>query len=158
MKRIFVVLMLCAVCLFGVAAAQETGGGSSDEVPFETICKGVSANGIVERTALVVNDADGFLSVWEMIAQGVFPAPEAPSVDFETKTVIFVSSGVMPSGGYDVEIEGIVAADGGLDVYVLAHEPPEDATVTAALTQPYHGVTIDKTDLPVRFHWKTEIR
>jgi len=153
-KRIRIPVLILVGCMCFHAAARASETAAPETIPFETICTGMYANGIVERTALVVNDADGFTSVWEMIAQGVFPAPEAPSIDFETKTVIFVSSGVMPSGGYDVTIERIVAADGSLVVYVSTHEPPEDVGVTAALTQPYHGIAVDKTDLPVRFHWE----
>lgn len=150
-------MMLCAVCLclFGRGAAQEPDPAAPETIPFETILTGWHANGIVERTALIINDDDGFLSVWEMIVRGDFPTPTAPSIDFETTTVIFVSSGVMPSGGYDVAIERIVAVDGGLEVHVLMLEPPEDAAVTAALTQPYHGVILSKTDLPVEFRWET---
>jgi len=158
MRRIFPLMMLCAVCLcfFGRAAAQESDPAVPDEIPFETILTGWHANGITERTALVINDTDGLLSVWEMITRGTSPTPEAPSVDLETTTVIFVSSGVMPSGGYDVAIERIVATGGGLEVYVVTREPPADAVVTDALTQPYHGVTVSKTDLPVEFRWETK--
>jgi len=154
-KRVFILLVLCGGCLFCHALAQESDLTDPDTIPFDTIFHGWYANGIVERTALVINDTDAYLSAWDMIIQGVFPAPTAPSIDFETTTVLFVSSGVMPSGGYDVEIERIVAVEGGLEVHVLMLKPPEDATVTAALTQPYHGVALTKTGLPIRFEWET---
>lgn len=155
MKRVFFLMLLCGICVGGRAAAQVSDPASPTTIPFETIFQGWYANGIVERTALVVNDTGGYRSVWEMITEGVFPTPPAPPVDFETTTLIFVSSGVMPSGGYKVEIERIVAVDGGLEVHVLMLEPPEDAAVTAALTQPYHGVVLNRTALPVSFEWET---
>lgn len=155
MKRVFLLMLLCGICIGGRAAAQASNPAVHEAIPFETVFQGWYANGIVERTALVVNDTGAYRSVWEVITRGVFPTPPAPPVDFETTTLIFVSSGVMPSGGYEVEIERIVAVDDGLEVEVVISEPPEDAAVTAALTQPYHGVVLNKTALPVRFHWET---
>ena len=155
MKRVIAFVLLCGGCLFGHAAAQGSDPAALETIPFETIFHGWYAGGIVERTALVINNRDDFLSVWNMIIQDTFPPPATPSIDFETTTIIFVSSGVMPSGGYDVTIESIAIVDDGLEVHVLIREPPKDSDVTMALTQPYHGVAMSKTDLPVRFRWET---
>ena len=155
MRRIFLFMVLCGICVGGYATAQASDPTDLETIPFETVFQGWYANGIVERTALVVNDTGAYRSVWEMITHGVSPTPPAPPVDFETTTVIFISCGVMPSGGYEVEIERIVAVDDGLEVEVVISEPPEDTAVTMALTQPYHGVALNKTALPVRFEWET---
>ena len=121
---------------------------------FTTIAKGHYASGIEDKVEAVFYDAEAFSSFLKNMCIGETPAPNIPEVDFKKDMVIAVSPGRKMTGGYDVEIVGIVEAEGKLVVEVLYTEPGPDAIVTMAITQPYHIVSTSKSDLPVEFRWK----
>lgn len=62
-----------------------------------------------------------------------------------------------PSGGYSVEIKDILMKDDKLVINAVEQQPGENCLTTMAITQLYHLVTVEQSDLPVEFNRQTEI-
>ncbi|MFP4124982.1 MAG: protease complex subunit PrcB family protein [Coleofasciculus sp.] len=65
--------------------------------------------------------------------------------------------GNKPSGGYSVEIKDILIKDDKLVINAVEQQPGRNCMTTMAITQPYHLVTVEQSDLPVQFNLQTEI-
>jgi len=117
-----------------------------DAVPFKTLDRGDLA-GIERPRTVVIRTANDWKMLNNQRAQG---APQAP-VDFTKSTVIGVFLGTRPTGGFSVEITGIEKQGNELTVTWRERKPGRDDMVTQVLTAPYHLVTIDRFDGPVKF-------
>jgi len=124
-------------------------------VEFSTLASGYDAAGITEQINEVFIDSESFNSFWTIISANKTPAPEAPAVDFSKDMVIAVSPGEMSSGGYTVEITKVASDGKKLAVTVAVTKPTGFATMV--LTQPYHIIRLEKTDLPVEFTWEERL-
>ncbi len=67
------------------------------------------------------------------------------------KLYLLVTYGEKPTGGYSVNITGVVKEKDKIIVTANFIEPGEDEMVTQALTYPYDLVIIETSDLPVEF-------
>jgi hypothetical protein len=108
-------------------------------------------SGFEEAGTQVVTDAAMWQRLWQQCHQGQEPQPELPAVDFEREMVLVARLGQKPSGGYDITITHIAQTDKEVVVTVQERQPPKDAMLTMALTQPYHLLIVERTKLPVRF-------
>jgi hypothetical protein len=126
---------------------------SPPRLPFTTLAQG-SFGGIRSRERVVVRDADAWEAFWRRHAATVRPDPPAPAVDFASRTLLAVTQGERPTGGYEVRVTEVrSAADPGGELVVLVEEnaPAPGTAVITALTSPFHFVTIPRWDGPVRF-------
>jgi hypothetical protein len=64
-------------------------------------------------------------------------AGEAPAVDFETETVVFLFGGQRSTGGYSVDVRGVTMEGDTLVIDGSVQGPPPGAITTQALTSPY---------------------
>ena len=117
-----------------------------DAVPFKTLDRG-DTGGVDRPSTVVIRTASQWKSLSHDLAPNVKPAP----VDFTKSTVIGVFLGTRPTGGFSVQITGIERQGKELIVTWLEKKPGRDDMVTQVLTSPYHLVTIDKFDGPVKF-------
>ncbi len=138
-------LALFLMLLFGCG----TVGAAVD---FTTLSDGTHAAGITGRVNEVFGDRASFDAFWKMISTGTLPEPAAPAVDFAKDMVIVVSPGEMNSGGYTVRITKVTSDGTKLIVTVVVTRPTGFAA--AVMTQPYHIISLTKTDLPVEFTWE----
>lgn len=140
-KTIAVVFMLLLGC-----------GTVGTAVEFATVAEGDHAAGITAKVNEVFTDQASFDVFWKLISAGTTPEPAAPAVDFTKDMVIAVSPGEMSSGGYTVEITKVTSDGKKLIVTVVVTKPTGFATTV--MTQPYHIVKLEKTDLPVEYKWE----
>merc|ERR1719491_2255347 len=77
------------------------------------------------------------------------PAP-LPAVNFSTEMVLCVFMGTRSSGGHAVKIKGIEKGAAVWKVFCETVSPGGGMT-TMALTQPFHMVRVEKTDVPIDF-------
>ncbi len=145
MKKAALVLL---ALFFGCGTVS---GAAAKPVGFSNLARGTYAAGITEKVNDVFGDRASFEAFWELVAAGTTPAPALPVVDFTKDMAIAVSPGVMNSGGYTVQITNVTSDGEKLTVTVVVTRPT--GIVTTALTQPYHIITIGKTDLPVEYTW-----
>jgi len=127
---------------------------SITSLEFDTIEKGFFS-GITEKKNLVIRTQDQRAKLWNKHTSIRIPPPEAPAIDFTENMILAVFMGQKPSGSFAVEITRVEKCENGLVVFFSEVEPPPDAVVTAVLTQPYHIIRIEKSNLPVKFK-KTE--
>jgi len=118
-----------------------------DAVPFKTLDRGAAAANVEGASMLVIRSPSQWKSLSHDLAPNAKPAP----VDFTKSTVIGVLLGTRPTGGFSVEITGIERQGKELIVTWLEKKPGPDEMVTQVLTSPYHLVTIDRFDGPVKF-------
>lgn len=104
-------------------------------------------SGWVNRERLVVRDAETWVSLWATRAQTSGPAP---AVDFGTRDVILVASGLRTTGGYGIDVEDV--ADTPTERWIVVSEvSPGNCIVTDAFTAPVMAVLVPKSEKPATF-------
>lgn len=126
-----------------------------DTVSFETAQKGFYS-GIDEPFETVIKDRDTWETFWANLHSIQFPSPSLPDIDFSKNMVIGVGMGSRSSGGYSAEIKNIIVEDGKLAVNLVEFQPGSNCLVTMAITQPYHLVVLESSDLPIQVNRQVE--
>jgi len=117
---------------------------------FETIGKGFFS-GFTERKNWVIRTQEQWAELWSIHTSTRIPHTSPPAIDFARDMVLAVFMGQRPSGGFSIEITKVEKVENTIVVFFRETEPAPEAEVTAVLTQPYHIIKIEKTDLPVIF-------
>lgn len=125
-------------------------------VSFESLKQGVNS-GKEESFETVIRSPERWQQFWQDLHGNFYQKPPLPRVDWTKNMVIGIGLGSKPSGGYSVEIKTIVIKDGQLVINAVEQQPGQNCGTTMAITQPYHVVTVERSDLPVQFNRKTEI-
>jgi len=95
--------------------------------------------GLDQPTARVVRDQN------ELGAIGS-PTLNRVVIDFSTRSLVLLTPGRCPTGGYWVQITAIEQQGNRLTIHGIANAPGPDEMVTQAITYPYAAAVIDKTD------------
>ncbi|PSQ88355.1 MAG: hypothetical protein BRD43_04645 [Bacteroidetes bacterium QS_4_64_154] len=107
-----------------------------------------------------LRDEETYASFWERLHADRNSVPDRPEVDFEEKVVVAIVLGRRSTGGYGVEIDEVLASDGGGRIQVQFAEtvPGNDCVVTQALTSPYVLATVEAQDEDLTFEGAEETR
>ena len=128
----------------------------SNTITFNTLEKSWNS-GIAEPFETRIRDQAAWEQFWMNLHSIDIPTPSLPEIDFTENMVIGVGLGNKPSGGYSVEIKDIIIKDDKLVINAVEQQPGQNCGTTMAITQPYHLVTVEQSDLPVQFNRQTEI-
>jgi hypothetical protein len=102
---------------------------------------------IQQPKQVVLRTAAELQQLWREHGAGQAP----PSVDFTSRMVVGVFLGSRMTGGFDVRITGAEVADGTLVVRYTETTPAPGAMLAQVITAPFHLVSVEKCDGPVRF-------
>lgn len=102
----------------------------------------------IERPEQVVVRTEG---EWQALWQRHAPGRPRPAVDFSKMMVVGVFLGSRPSGGYQVQIDGIRTEGDALIVRWAETRPGRDQLAAQVLTAPAHVVTVPRYAGAVRF-------
>lgn len=138
-----------SLTIFALIFMAFTAGCVSQTYP-QTLAQG-SASGIEDAREMVITDQSEWESFWSELNANVQPVPDLPEIDFSREMVIAVTLGMRSTTGYSVNITGVDEEEDSITVTYLEMQPPWDAIVGQALTQPYHVIKIQKSDKPVEF-------
>ena len=108
-------------------------------------------SGLEDRKDYVIKDASEWKNLWEVAYARVSQKPALPVVDFNNEMIIAVAQGSHSTGGYNIEVTGILEKENSLEVQVKETSPAPGAIVTQAFTQPFHIVKTKKSDKEVVF-------
>jgi hypothetical protein len=90
-------------------------------------------------------------SEWKALWQRHAPGRPAPSVDFAKQIVVAVFLGSRPSGGYQVQINGVRAEGDALVVQWSESRPGPGQVAAQVMTAPSHIVVVARHTGTVRF-------
>ena len=93
----------------------------------------------------MITSRDEWAAWWKKHASLTLPPAELPVVDFDKDSVLLISLGNRPSGGYGVEIVRVTARGGELVIEADETTPAKDMLHPQLVTQPYHIVTLPRT-------------
>lgn len=133
--------------LFAAPVEARIRGEQPVECPFETIDKGFFS-GYIDRASLVIKDEEEWTRVWDMHTKIISPAPPLPEVDFSKRMIIAVFRGQFTSSGYSTEITEVTRFSDKVRVSVVETDDT-GGMLLDVLTQPYHIIELEKSDLPV---------
>lgn len=106
-------------------------------------------SGIEDAVSKAVTTSEEWEAFWGRHAATHFPPPAIPAIDFEKDMVLCAFLGTKSSGGWSIKIKSVERKADQLRVLCEFEQPKCQATM--ALTQPFHMVTVAKTDLPLNF-------
>ncbi len=110
------------------------------------IYQGDNAPATVE-SAQLITDLGSFTKIWQFLK----PSQALPIVDFANESVVFLEAGEKPTGGYSINISGLVDQTDLLVIHYLVSVPPTGAVVTQTLTHPWSLQIISTPNKPVTF-------
>jgi len=164
-KKPLTATVLSALILAGCQSLPGQGEGGTEEffnnartLTFETVEQQTYANYEVEAQNRVIRDAAVFGEFWNRLHEGQNPLPPVPEIDFSRDMVVVTVLGTKPTGGYDTEITEIAAGGGRVGILVTNGIPGSDCGVTTALTNPYHIVRLERSDLEAAFYKEEAVK
>jgi hypothetical protein len=116
------------------------------------------SSGIAEQRRLVVRDSASWASLWPQIVGSHSPRPVLPAVDFAREMLLVVSMGTRNSGGYITLIDSVTMRADTLRVFVRERSPGPRCGTTGALTAPVALARLERSDRPVSFTTREEVR
>jgi len=134
----------------GGQAGSGSGGGQGASVAIDTVYR-ATVSGLTASTRSVIETEEDWEDAWARITSVMAPAPEVPAVDFGAVRVVVLGLGQRSSGGYAIELGGVVRGDDGLTVTVRELAPGPGCTTTQALSQPVLAFTLATGGEAVRF-------
>jgi hypothetical protein len=103
------------------------------------------------RTELVIRTETEWETLWPTLESRRSPKSGAPTVDFNTETVVLASTGTQGSGGHSIEILEVSTSGTLLRVRVRTTSPGRDCATTAALVNPVVLARVPRWDGEVEF-------
>jgi hypothetical protein len=108
-------------------------------------------SGILQRSRLVIRDAEQWRSVWSGVVKDPQSAISPPDVDFGRFMVIVAAMGMRGTGGYQIEIVKVYRESERIQVIVREISAGKGCIVSQELTSPVDIVMIAFSDEPVSF-------
>src|SRR5688500_11351696 len=112
--------------------------------------------GFVQRSRLVIRDADAWSQFWNQAHSNVMPIPPVPSIDFTDNIVVAATMGSRSNGGHTIQFDSVYAADDDLYVVVEERSPGAGCVTTAAITTPAAAIRIPRLGASVSFVEQSE--
>lgn len=122
-------------------------------VDFTLVEKTYFSGDAIDAGNFVINtqaEWDAFVAMANSIYDNEWQPLAGIEPDFVDYTYLVALDEWHSNGGYDITIVSVIEEDGGITVDVEDYGP-DGGNATAVLTQPYHIVKIDKTNLSVAF-------
>lgn len=120
------------------------------EISFESVARGFYS-GHEQDEYYRITDNKEWQKIWKKTYSNVSPEPILPEIDFEKDMILAVFAGEFSSGGHSIEIGSIQEYERDVQVSIKLESPSISCSTTAALTQPFDIVKIEKTDKEIRF-------
>lgn len=145
MKKVYYTLLLGAILL---SSCSKLSDDLIQFMPFDIIAEGSYSN-LTDADSWVIKNENAWT---EFKDQGYIQEEILTPIDFDSHTLIAVSQGEKPTGGYGIHVAEIEEFENELVVHVISSAPDENDTVTLAFTQPYQVVRIGKTSKTISFN------
>ena len=118
-------------------------------VPPQQVCitqldQGPMSSGRIAGKYGAVSDADQYARLHACIYSNLFPPPPLPSIDFQTKLVIFAFMDTRISGGYSMKFSSVSRSDDAINVVIQTQSPGPSDLVTKAITNQFAIAKIDR--------------
>ena len=124
-------------------AAASNGQAATEEskpVEFSLLATGTMSQREGVRAVELITDETAWRRAWETIGGG----RPLPDVSFDTRAVVVAYQGRQPTGGYSVEITGIVRNGTVLAITLNERRPASGSFTTQVITSPYAAVSIPR--------------
>ena len=128
-----------------------------EPIKFADVVHGI-LSGIHDPYEKVITNTGDFAALWKQHTSNMYPPPPAPTIDFTANNVIAVALGDRPTGGFECNIQKICnLSDSTIGVFYAERIPGPDCIENHIIYQPFHWVTIPKSDAPVQFFKHPEV-
>ncbi len=114
-------------------------------------------SGIGDRRRIVIRDAESWSALWAEIHSLSQPVAPAPTVDFDSYMIVFVSMGTRNTGGYAIRVDEVLEAEGAVYAEVAERSPGPSCMTTQALTNPVAARLVPRRDGTTFFVERTEV-
>lgn len=131
---------------FGPASFRASVGAGPDTVAFRLLKEGQNATAMTERANYSIENAEQLSELWGYIQA---TPGSTPSVDFTKDEVLAVFDGTHTTGGYYIQVTGVVDENGSRVVQVTRVSPGEGCVTPSAITSPYQVIVVPKSELPL---------
>ena len=106
--------------------------------------QGLVSSGWAAEKYGAISDMDRYAQLHACMYSNQLPSSPLPSIDFQTKFVLFAFMGPRTSGGYSIQLSSVSRSDDVINVMIQTRSPkPSDYTITI-MTNPFAIATIDR--------------
>ena len=153
-------ILIAATCALLFSSCSSPAGESSESNSWREIASGSQSN-IEQATREVIQSPEAWQKWWrkhrtvETLIDGKIVPEPVPEVDFEKKTVLIATMGMLSTGGYSIRFTEIHRENDLLTATVETTSPGPDSIVTKAFTAPFSVIAIPKHEGRVEFTEET---
>jgi hypothetical protein len=161
MKKILI--LLCAVLiitgckesssnLLDVNNAVNNNNSSTgiESIKYEEIARGSNCGINIEKNYVIKNDGE-WKAFWAELNKNQSSIKPQPIIDFNQDMIIAITLAQKNSGGYSIQIDGLINNNRDLAVSATMNEP-QGGIVTQAITQPYVVIKTKKLEKIIKFN------
>jgi len=148
---LMLILIIPVVFIFQSCLKSESGVANGEKIGFDTISNGQYSKQI-EKKYFVISDKAGMDQLVELIKGTGNAEISISDINFPEEMVVGVFIGEKPSGGYDVEVTGVLNQKEYIEFLIKTVEPGPDDIVTEAITSPYHIIKLKSSDKEFLFN------
>lgn len=120
-------------------------------IPLSTIQMGQDFGLDGSPQELVITDQSDWEIFWENLYSHYSHQQPVPAIDFDQEMIIAITMGTMPDGCSCLRITDVEETHDFVRVQYLKNMRSQDDVCTEALTNPYHIISIPKTDKEILF-------
>jgi hypothetical protein len=142
----------------GTPAASPKSSQAVTSVPFDILVDGDTHGAAPAHSQVLINDQGHWQSYWRAAHANLATLPPLIPVDFANSSVVAVSLGSRPTGGYGLKITSVVTGAKGSTVSVTETSPGPGCITTQAITNRYVIVETSKLTEPASFRINTDQR
>jgi hypothetical protein len=138
-------------------AASPAAEAPAVSQPFDLLVDGDNHGSYPHKQEVISNEAD-WERYWRTVHAALSAVPPLIPVDFAASSVIALSEGRQPTGGYGLKVQGIMTSDRGTVVDVLEETPAASCHPAATPSDRYLIVRTGHLPEPVTFRITNEQR
>jgi len=145
-------LIIATITLFSCNTNKEIVKEASAPEPLTFTKLNSGTNGdFPEKIYKVITDQNTYNEIWGK-AFAKFTNQQRPAnIDFETKMVVLVASGMQRSGGFSIKVNSVEETKSAIIVNVENSKPGESCMTTSVITFPYEIIELKKSTKMVTF-------
>lgn len=122
--------------------ASDQPGTAQSEVFFDVLAGGSQSLLGEGQSFFIIGNEEELRDAWARAHGTLLTPPALPQVFFDRETVLAVSLGTQPTGGYGISVQRMYMEGGAMYADVTVTRPPEGAMTTQALTSPWQYIRI----------------
>lgn len=137
----YIKMVMVFISLSSCKTAIKQDALFAQEIDFEVVLEQSNSN-IYEKDIREIHSYESLQELYTTIYSTQSPKKEAPFIDFDSKTIVFLNLGQQNTSGYSIRVQSVQKKDNKLVVNYETISPKPYDMVSSVLTTPFQLVML----------------